>query len=230
VVFLYQAERAFSAGGAMVLLAGGERILTGSTSNIGAREWSVADGRLKTVHFSEQCEAGAHTAVAADASGARVFVGDSDGGLWLWRLSPEYGLDAALMIDDAGGVADLAVTPDGAELFALGAGSGVLMAIDPSACEQVGTFATGSESVRSMTLTPDGTILVAGGAEGSLSFWDRASKELQVRVVGHDGPVVSLASSLDGRYAVSADGDGVIKRWDLDPLAADAGLTIVSRP
>src|SRR5205807_10565953 len=60
-----------------------------------------------------------------------------------------------------------------------------------------------------------GAMLVSGGSDGVLRWWDLQQREcVQVRKA-HQGAVQSLKSSPDGRRLASCGDDGVINVWDL---------------
>jgi WD40 repeat protein len=154
----------------------------------------------------------AHTAVAADDNGDRIFVGDSDGKLTVRRLNPSE-LERTLDIGDPGGVGALAVTPEGSEIFVLGAGDGVVGIVEPDGGDR-GAFETGGQKVRSMALTPDGATLVTGDDSGTVALWNRAARSVRGKVHGHDDAVCSVAVSGDSRLAVSAGRDGTVRSWN----------------
>lgn len=210
--FVNHQGKSFTAGRAMVLHGGGERILTGSDKDGMPREWLIGRARLKTVHFAESC-AGAATAVASDACGQRVFIGDSNGSIYVWKLQP-YELSRTLNIGDPQGVAALATTPDGGELYVLGASDGVVGVIAPDIGEDHGTFETGGEKVRALALTADGSALLTGGEDGTVAIWDRAKRRLKAKTKGHEGSVCSVAASADSRYFVTAGYDGKARLWN----------------
>ena len=58
-------------------------------------------------------------------------------------------------------------------------------------------------------------VLLSGGSDGMLRWWDLQHREC-VRVrKAHQGTVQSLKSSPDGRRLASCGDDGVINVWDL---------------
>lgn len=71
-------------------------------------------------------------------------------------------------------------------------------------------------SISSLALSPDGSELVSGGHDASLRFWDMerrsCSQEVSTahRLYRGEG-VTRVVWSDDGRWVVSAGGDGVVK-------------------
>ena len=72
-----------------------------------------------------------------------------------------------------------------------------------------------SEVVYALAWSPTGTVLVSGGSDGTLRWWDLQHGEC-VRVrKAHQGAVQSLKRSPDGRLLASCGDDGAIRVWDL---------------
>jgi len=71
-------------------------------------------------------------------------------------------------------------------------------------------------SVRSITVSPDGAVIVSGSDDHSVSLWDaRTSAEVLPPLLGHTGSVHSVAISSDGRIVASGSSDNTIRLWDL---------------
>ena len=61
---------------------------------------------------------------------------------------------------------------------------------------------------------PDDTTLVTAGWDKTIRFWDSRSGRLRFTVIGHTGPIITLAFSPDGKTLASGGEDQTIRLWD----------------
>lgn len=69
--------------------------------------------------------------------------------------------------------------------------------------------------VYSVAMTPDGSMVVSGGADGCVRLWDPRTGVCIQNLVGHSSPVAGVCISADGRLVFSASADTTIRVWDL---------------
>jgi len=62
---------------------------------------------------------------------------------------------------------------------------------------------------------PTGAVLVSGGSDGMLRWWDRQSGQCVRECQAHQGTVQRLQVSPDGNWLASCGDDGTITTWDL---------------
>jgi hypothetical protein len=65
-----------------------------------------------------------------------------------------------------------------------------------------------------MALAPNGRMLAAGGADGTVTLWELATGQQRATLRGHAGNVYALAFAVCGGLASGGD-DGTVKVWDL---------------
>jgi hypothetical protein len=68
-------------------------------------------------------------------------------------------------------------------------------------------------TARAVVSLPRGQLATAGG-DAKIRVWDAAGGQLSAVLAGHEGEVVSLAATGDGRLLVSCATDGRVKLWD----------------
>ncbi|HXK01316.1 MAG TPA: TIR domain-containing protein [Verrucomicrobiae bacterium] len=70
--------------------------------------------------------------------------------------------------------------------------------------------------VYAVAVTPDGRLVLSGGADGMAIVWDGLTLKPAGVLAGHGRrPIFDLEVSPDGKLAVTASGDGTVTVWDL---------------
>lgn len=132
-----------------------------------------------------------------------------------------------------GTVTSIAITPDGQllasssdrtiKLWDLATGK-LLHTFAGRSPWSAGWFADGhADRINAVTFC-DSKLLVSGGEDGAIKFWDVATRTLLKTVSGHDWGVAALAVSPSG-LLVSGGGDGAIRLWDLETGELKGSLT-----
>ena len=122
----------------------------------------------------------------------------------------------------------VAFSPDGTRL-ASGSGSqgqadsGELFVWDAHSGERNPAWGAGNSAfvrhpgvVSALTWAPSGELVVSGGSDGRLRWWEVQSGECMRVQEAHQGMVQSLKVSPDGSTLASCGDDGAILLWDLE--------------
>ena len=107
------------------------------------------------------------------------------------------------------------MSPDGVSL-SLTDGPDVAL-LDATTLAEQGRFSGHLSTVDESEFSPDGTLLAAGAADGTVLVWDVASGDLRERLVGHTGGAEDLAFATNGSlFSASTTVEaGSVLAWDL---------------
>ncbi|MEM9150936.1 MAG: hypothetical protein AAGB19_10835, partial [Cyanobacteria bacterium P01_F01_bin.3] len=86
-------------------------------------------------------------------------------------------------------------------------------------------FATEATQIDQITFTFDSQLLISALADGTLSVWDRTSKEHLRTLWGHESALNAVAVSPDGKFIASAGHDRKIIMWNLPAILAQDEVT-----
>ena len=171
-------------------------------------QWRALPPGLNAIH-AVAVSADGQTAACARAN--QVFLYSlGGGGALLARL-----VDPALKegsIADRDFVQSLAFSPDGLRLATGGYRMIRIWKKEPAA--PLASLDLGG-SPGALAASPDGKILAAGGADGTIAIWETASGQKTKTLSGHQGPVLALAFSPDGTRLLSGSADKSFRLWTL---------------
>ena len=110
----------------------------------------------------------------------------------------------------------VAWSPNGSQLASCGGSDsgGELFAWDPQRGESVNVFGEHPRIIHAIAWASD-RLLICGGEDGKLKWWNVESDELLWVIDAHHGTVLSLKRSPDGTKLASCGDDGEIRIWDL---------------
>jgi WD40 repeat protein len=82
------------------------------------------------------------------------------------------------------------------------------------------TLSESTDWLYALTWSPDGRYLAAGGVDQSIRVWqvNAESGKIAQSAYAHEGPVLRLVYSSDGKTLYSMGEDGVVKSWDAATL------------
>jgi WD40 repeat protein len=138
-----------------------------------------------------------------------------------WRESPVAMWDTATasrvfdIHDKEGPILRFCLSPDGRVLFTCG--DKVLGWDAGKSGPPIQRFDTSGQRMLSIAVSPDGTMVAAGGPEGTVLVWHADSVTKLVRMTHQGGPVYGLAFSPNSRKLVAAGERGIATVWDIEP-------------
>ncbi|MSU77984.1 MAG: WD40 repeat domain-containing protein [Gemmataceae bacterium] len=153
------------------------------------------------------------------ANGKLAVTGAKDGSVLFWDLSKtDAKQDKAGVwnLFDKVGVADLAITPDGATLVAT-SDTGEIKVGKVAGRQVVKSFKGHEGRILTCLVSPDGKRFVTMGADNIVKVWDLDGNELRRWNMGkhHESFVISLAFTPDGRQIVTANANTTVYVLDL---------------
>jgi len=76
-------------------------------------------------------------------------------------------------------------------------------------------FRAHNDTVRDLIFTPDGALLLTGGDDALIRFWDAGNYEKVDELSEHQNHIFRLTISPDGRFLASGSRDNTVRTWNL---------------
>jgi WD40 repeat protein len=194
----------FSPDGSLIAVASAEPFAT--TKPVEVRLYSSKDAKLVATLKHKKTV----NALVFDPGNTFLISGSDDGECLMWSLKEHKQI--ASLESSANPVYDLAITPDGNQLFICGSKS-VVEVWDLAKRKLTTTFATEGERVISLSLSRDGKMLAGGGLKGTIRFWDLQTMKEFDNERKHDERVF-VTFRKEGRQLISCGADSQIVFWD----------------
>lgn len=188
---------AATAGGRLVASVGEDgavRLSDGAGESLGSRRFGAATA-LTT---------------AVDGDGETLAVGTAEGRLIVESIATRRrSIDAQV---DLAGITAVAMTPNGTQIVAAGAG-GLIRMFAPPAPRPTWSAPPQPDGIAGLVLSRDGRTLVTGGLDGRVAVW-RPPRRVPL-VLPREGvaDAGAVAISRDGRLVAAADSSGAIRVW-----------------
>jgi WD40 repeat protein len=204
---------AFSPDGSELFTASGENVLFGEV-----KQWKVADGTLvRTIQGHKDML----YSLAVSPDGKTLATGSYDQQIKLWDTAT--GKEIKTLRGHNGCVFGLAFRPDG-KILASASGDRTVKLWNVEKGERTDTLSQPTKEVYCVAWSHDGKKLYAGGQDNRIRVWEvsEAATEntdpLLVSKFAHEGSILRLVLSEDGRSLLSSAEDRTVKMWTADPL------------
>jgi mono/diheme cytochrome c family protein len=203
----------FSADGALLFGAAGEPGVSGI-----AYQWKTGDGSLVRKFDGHK---DALYALALSPDGQTLVTGSYDQKIKLWNVAD--GAERKAVAGHNGGVFGLSFRPDGRVLASASADRTVKL-WDTATGARLDTFSQPFKELTAVAFAPDGKAVASAGVDNRIRTWrvsDKAlegSNPLTVSRYAHDGGILNLIYSADGKILVSTAADKTVKVWDAASL------------
>jgi WD40 repeat protein len=213
----------FSSDGTKLVSAAGEPGVFGEV-----KFWNVADGALVRTIVGHRDSL---YAAALSPDGGIIATGGYDQDIKLWNAAT--GQEVRTISGHNGAVFDLAFSPNG-KLLASASADRTAKLWDVATGARLDTFGQPLKEQYSVVFSPDGRRVAAGGVDNRIRIWElsESAKEgtnpLIITRFAHEGPIVELAWSRDGKTIVSSAEDRIVRVWDADQVIER--LSLASQP
>ena len=183
-------------------------VSVGNDSSV--RLWNAHTGELlKTLD--------GHTAwvgsLVLTPDGARAITAGGDNVIRVWDLKAHK--EVKKLEGHTIAIRSLALTADGRTLIS-GGSDKTCRAWNLSTGAEIKRYGDGKESIESVAVTPDGKFVLAGTDAGAVTVFDAKTGVVQSQYAKHDNTLVyTIATTLDGKTAISGARDKDIHVWDL---------------
>jgi WD40 repeat protein len=177
-----------------------QRVLAAAGDDHVVRLWQLESGNLiaELVGHEDWVRASAFS-----PAGSELATGGNDQTVIIWDLASNQEKHR-IPLEFA--VADLAFSPDGLYLAAVGyAGHMAIVGIDSDMSTV--RLACPCPDMRAVCYSPDGSLLAAGGRDGTVQIWDAVTHEVVDSTETHRGRVRDLEFTPDGTRLVSCGDD-----------------------
>lgn len=205
-------DLAFTADGKRLAAAAGEPGVAGEV-----RIWNVETGRMIS---AIPAHSDAVYSVAISPDGSTLATGSYDQLIKLWELSGRSpGKELLTLKGHNGCVFDLAFRPDGKVLASASADRTVKLWSVANG-ERLDTRPEALKDLNAVAFSPDGARVFAAGVDNRIRVWSvsadakEGSNKLLQSVFAHEGAVLRLAFSPDGKTLASSADNGTVKLWN----------------
>jgi len=184
----------------------GSWLATGGT-NGKAQIWDAATGRRKATLAGHR---GRVSTVAISPDGNWLATSDTG----LVRIWDAVRGQVRASLSNHGRVSTLLIAPDSGWLATINDGWPRMW--DASTGQAIGTPGDRrSLPVTAMVVTPDGSWLATGCADGMVRILDAATTTERAALAGHNRAVTAIAVAGDGRWLATGDEGGTVRIWDI---------------
>ncbi len=149
-----------------------------------------------------------------DPSGKQLAAGGQWGTVDIWPLGESQ--PARSIGAHRGPVSAIAFSPTAPLLATSGYRDATLRLWDAMTGDQIATLREPLAGALSISFSPDGRYLAAGGSDKTIWLWEVETAKSLHRLPGHNDVIAQVTLSPDGKYIASGSEDGSILLWPLD--------------
>jgi WD40 repeat protein len=171
--------------------------------------------------------AGPVLGVSFDADGSLVAASWVEGPMI--RIARPATGEVVRTIDPPGLPIDTALSPDGERIVAGDLFGGGARVYDVATGEVI-LVLPGRYSVGAVSWSPDGRWIATGSGDSFVRVWNAETGELEQRLSGHTGEVITVDWGPDSRRLVSGGSDGTARVWEVDEAEGREVFRLAKQP
>lgn len=118
-------------------------------------------------------------------------------------------------LDNVGSVNAIALSPDGKTLVSASFGTIRMWNLKTGRLVRTLNGVHSKKSVKSLAVSPDGSIFASGGDDNNLILWDLKTGRRILTISAHKAAVNAIAFSSDGKTLASGSDDKTVRLWDV---------------
>jgi len=192
----------------------GKRIFSAGGEGQTIRVWDAETGETVKTFTGHM---GGIWSLALSPDGKQLASGSWDGTIKVWDV--ESGTEAITLCGHEGQLYNVAFSPDGKRIASAGQEDHTIKIWDIATGKELITIPKAHDGlglIYSVAFSPDNRHICSGSWDETIKVWDSATGQNVLTLPGHEGWVLSVAFSPDGKQIVSAGGaDGTVKVWDV---------------
>jgi WD40 repeat protein/transcriptional regulator with XRE-family HTH domain len=179
----------------------------------GLHLWDVSSGTLQWIGREQSTRI---RRVAWRPDGTQLASCGDDGSVFLWDASS--GQSRASLKGHRGMVMSVVWNPDGLKIATAGGSKGNSEVIIWNALthEEVHSWSEPGSIIYAVAWGLDGSLLLTGGTDGTVRWWDPERNECLRIIQAHQGTVQSIKVSPDGTTLATSGDDNAIQLWDIE--------------
>ncbi|GAB4305105.1 MAG: hypothetical protein Fur0025_47100 [Oscillatoriaceae cyanobacterium] len=180
--------------------------VTGESDGVGGDNWQL-------IHTIKGHKDGINS-VAVSPDGGMVASGDRDNTIKIWQLPTGKEIRTINGPDWFASVNSLAFSPNGKYLAAALADSIAIW--QPNTGTEIRHIPANTESVSTLTFTPDSQLLISGDTNGNIKIWHWQTGQETTVIDADFEAVLALSISPNGQTIASGGQDAIVKLWRLE--------------